>query len=153
WRRLLTLPALPPGPLLSSPCLNSCMTRPMVLRCRGDGLGMATSLFGWVFLRQRHNHRAVPTAGALRSAPAVSTLAVRGLLLISVSGSATRTEKQSAMEEASERDSTAAGEARQRSKPRPTIAGLKGRAAHAAVLERHAGQHRPPRSTSGHEAI
>src|SRR5262245_27595966 len=43
WRRLLTLPALPPAPLLSSPCLNSCMTRPMVLRCRDDGLGMATS--------------------------------------------------------------------------------------------------------------
>src|SRR5262245_25030411 len=66
WRRLLTLPALPPGPLLSSPCLNSCMTRPRVLRCRGDGLGMATSAVCWVFLRQRRSHCAVPTADMLR---------------------------------------------------------------------------------------
>src|SRR5262245_4612434 len=85
--------------------------------------------------------------------PAVSTLAVRGLMLISVSGLATGTEKQRALEEASKGDSTAAGEARQRSKPRPTIAGLEGRAAHRAVLERHARQHRASRSTSGHEAI
>src|SRR5439155_23126466 len=41
WRRLLTLPALPPGPLSNSPCLNSCMTRPRVFRCRGDDVGMA----------------------------------------------------------------------------------------------------------------
>ena len=43
WRGLLTLPPLPLGPLLSSPCLNSCITRPMVLRCRGDVLAMAIS--------------------------------------------------------------------------------------------------------------
>ena len=36
WRRLLTLPPLPPRPLLSSPCLNSCMTRPVVFLWRGD---------------------------------------------------------------------------------------------------------------------
>jgi len=42
-RRLLTLPPLPPGPLLSSPCLNSCMTRPVVFLWRGDVLGMAKS--------------------------------------------------------------------------------------------------------------
>src|SRR5262249_19645492 len=85
--------------------------------------------------------------------PAGSTLAVRALMPISVSWSATGTGKQSALEETSQRDSTAAGAARQRSKPRPAIAGLEGRAAHRAVLERHARQHRPSRSTSGHEAI
>src|SRR3954470_25049295 len=30
--RLFTLPPLPAGPLFSSPCLNSCITRPAVLR-------------------------------------------------------------------------------------------------------------------------
>src|SRR5262245_55116221 len=39
--RLLTLPALPPGPLLSSPCLNSCMTLPAVFRWLGVDLAMA----------------------------------------------------------------------------------------------------------------
>src|SRR5262245_35226854 len=35
-RLLLTLPPLPPRPRFNSPCLNSCMTRPVVLRWRGD---------------------------------------------------------------------------------------------------------------------
>src|SRR5258705_8188396 len=36
--RFFTGPALPPGPLLSSPCAYSCMTRPRVLRWLGVGL-------------------------------------------------------------------------------------------------------------------
>jgi hypothetical protein len=36
WRRLLTLPALPLRPRLSSPCLNSCITRPVIRLWRGD---------------------------------------------------------------------------------------------------------------------
>src|SRR2546430_11649395 len=36
--RFFTGPALPPGPLLSSPCAYSCMTRPTVLRWLGAGL-------------------------------------------------------------------------------------------------------------------
>ena len=32
WRRLFTLPPLPPRPELSSPCLNSCITRPSISR-------------------------------------------------------------------------------------------------------------------------
>src|SRR5258708_3365556 len=38
--RLLTLPPLPPFPLLSSPCLNSCMTRPEVFLWLGDDLAI-----------------------------------------------------------------------------------------------------------------
>jgi hypothetical protein len=38
--RLFTLPPLPPLPLLSSPRLYSCMTRPAVLRCRGVDLAI-----------------------------------------------------------------------------------------------------------------
>ena len=40
-RRLFTLPPFPSGPLLSSPCSYSCVTRPIVLRCRGDVLGIS----------------------------------------------------------------------------------------------------------------
>ena len=40
-RRLFTLPPFPSGPLLSSPCSYSCMTRPIVLRCLGDVLGIS----------------------------------------------------------------------------------------------------------------
>src|SRR6185369_13102138 len=40
-RRLFTLPPFPSGPLLSSPCSYSCMTRPTVLRCLGDVLGIS----------------------------------------------------------------------------------------------------------------
>ena len=32
WRRLFTLPPLPPRPLFRSPCLNSCITRPSISR-------------------------------------------------------------------------------------------------------------------------
>jgi len=39
-RLLLTLPPAPLRPLFSSPCLNSCMTRPVVLRWRGDDRAM-----------------------------------------------------------------------------------------------------------------
>jgi hypothetical protein len=42
-RLLFTLPPLPPGPLLSSPCLNSCITRPVVFFCRGEAAAMADS--------------------------------------------------------------------------------------------------------------
>src|SRR5258706_10279294 len=38
--RLLTLPPFPPFPLLSSPCLNSCMTRPDVFLWLGDDFAM-----------------------------------------------------------------------------------------------------------------
>ena len=62
-------------------------------------------------------------------------------------------EKQSALEEASKTDSTASGEARQRSEPRPRIPGLEGRAADSAMLERHAGQHGSSSSAIRHETI
>jgi len=38
--RLFTLPPLPPRPLFNSPCLNSCITRPSVRRCRNVALAM-----------------------------------------------------------------------------------------------------------------
>ena len=63
-------------------------------------------------------------------------------------------EKQSALEEASETNSTTtSGEARQRSEPRPRIPGLEGRAADSAMLERHAGQHGSSSSAIRHETI
>src|SRR5437868_2944047 len=41
WRGFFTLPALPPGPLFSSPCVYSCMTRPIVLRWDIEVLAMS----------------------------------------------------------------------------------------------------------------
>src|SRR5262249_37576089 len=72
WRRLLTLPPCPPGPLLSSPCLNSCMTRPAVLRCRGDDLGMANLCCRFRRLPDRYNGQAarpVPAASPAAATP------------------------------------------------------------------------------------
>jgi hypothetical protein len=74
-------------------------------------------------------------------------------MLIWVFGFPQRQGKQSALEEASEADSTASGEARQRSKPRQRIPGFEGRATDRALLERHAGQHRSSSSTARHETI
>jgi hypothetical protein len=41
YLRRLTLPPHPPRPILSAPCLNSCMTRPVLLRWRGEVCGIA----------------------------------------------------------------------------------------------------------------
>src|SRR5215831_12576417 len=43
--RLFTLPPFPPRPLLSSPCLYSCITRPVVFLCRGDVFAIGSLLF------------------------------------------------------------------------------------------------------------
>src|SRR5208337_3293602 len=71
WRRFLTLPALPPGPLLSSPCLNSCITRPSVFRCRGEDLGMAC-------LRYVQNHPLAANVRAVRRFQAPANRRCRG---------------------------------------------------------------------------
>jgi hypothetical protein len=65
----------------------------------------------------------------------------------------TTKDSRGALEETSERDSTASGEARHRPKPRPTIPGPEGRAAHRAMHERHARQHATASSAPRHEAI
>jgi hypothetical protein len=126
----------------------------MVLRCRGDGLGMATSAVGLGI--------SPPTSQSLRGSKRRHVASKRRRPTLPCHsrhdaylhfGVTDRHGKQSALEETSERDSTAAGEARQGSKPRPTIPGLEGRAAHRTVLERHAGRHRASRSSPGHEAI
>jgi hypothetical protein len=69
------------------------------------------------------------------------------------SDSPKRQGKQNALEEAPEADSIPSDEARQRSKPRQRIAGLKDRAADRAMLERHAGQHCSSGSTARYETI
>ena len=61
--------------------------------------------------------------------------------------------KHSALEKASETDSTASGEARQRSKSRSRIPKPEGGAAYGAMLELDAGQHRASSSAPRHEAI
>src|SRR5262245_66591483 len=58
--RLLTLPPLPLRPLLSSPCLNSCMTRPVVFRCRGDVLAILPLLPDELAFRKRRYIAKVP---------------------------------------------------------------------------------------------
>src|SRR5260370_34546429 len=55
-----------------------------------------------------------------------------------------------ALEETSATDSTTSGEAWQRHKPRPTIPGFEGTAAHRAMYEQHARQHGPASSHPSH---